>query len=299
MSVPHAIPYQGSKRRLASTVLSFLPRDIHTLFEPFAGSAAVTVAAAHRHLARRYLINDSLVPLMGIWDGILTSPNDLADRYRTIWRQQLGRERAYYEAIREAFNSDGDPAKLLYLLARCVKNAVRFNRYGLFNQSADNRRKGTHPEKMASNIFGVHSLLSSRCEAIATDYSVVLAEAQPCDLVYMDPPYQGTSEGRDQRYFASLDLAKFVDQLERLNQRGVPYLVSFDGSCGTRSYGRELPSDLGLTKISIEVGRSSQATLNGRDEMTVESLYLSPGLGGHPSTMVRLYGQQKPAALGA
>lgn len=299
MNAPHAIPYQGSKRRLAGTVLSFLPRAINTLFEPFAGSGAITIAAAQRHLARRYVINDSLVPLVGIWQGILTSPGDLANRYRAIWQQQLGRERAYYEAIRDAFNADGDPAKLLYLLARCVKNAVRFNRYGFFNQSADNRRKGTNPEKMASNIHSVHSLLSPHCEAMATDYSQVIAEARSGDLVYMDPPYQGTSLGRDQRYFASLDLTKFVDQLERLNQRGVPYLVSFDGSCGTRSYGRELPSDLGLTKVSIEVGRSSQATLNGREEITVESLYLSPALGVQPSRVVRLHGLQKSAAWGA
>jgi DNA adenine methylase len=33
-----------------------------------------------------------------------------------------------------------------------------------------------------------------------------------------------------------------------------------------------------LTLVEIEAGRSSQATLLGRKEMTVESLYLSPAL---------------------
>ena len=42
--------------------------------------------------------------------------------------------------------------------------------------------------------------------------------------------------------------------------------------------GREFPEELGLKKIEIEVGRSSQATLLGRQEITVESLYLSSNL---------------------
>jgi DNA adenine methylase len=45
---------------------------------------------------------------------------------------------------------------------------------------------------------------------------------------------------------------------------------------GTKTFGHELPQELGLKKIEIEVGRSSQATLLGRAEMTVECLYLSP-----------------------
>jgi len=47
---------------------------------------------------------------------------------------------------------------------------------------------------------------------------------------------------------------------------------------GNRSYGKPLPAKLHLALVEIEAGRSSQATLLGRDEMTVESLYLSPAL---------------------
>ena len=45
-----------------------------------------------------------------------------------------------------------------------------------------------------------------------------------------------------------------------------------------RIYGKPLPAKLNLTLVEIEAGRSSQATLLGRSEMTVESLYLSPAL---------------------
>jgi DNA adenine methylase len=47
---------------------------------------------------------------------------------------------------------------------------------------------------------------------------------------------------------------------------------------GDKTFGKVLPSNLELKRIEIEVGRSSQATLLGREETTIESLYLSPSL---------------------
>ena len=38
-SIPHPIPYQGSKRRLASAILRYVPRGANRMVEPFAGSA--------------------------------------------------------------------------------------------------------------------------------------------------------------------------------------------------------------------------------------------------------------------
>jgi D12 class N6 adenine-specific DNA methyltransferase len=42
-SLPHPIQYQGSKRNLASNILSFLPHKIERLVEPFAGTAAISI----------------------------------------------------------------------------------------------------------------------------------------------------------------------------------------------------------------------------------------------------------------
>jgi DNA adenine methylase len=94
----------------------------------------------------------------------------------------------------------------------------------------------------------------------------------------MDPPYQGVCGERDSRYFTGISFDGFVGELEMLNHKSVRYLVSYDGRLGNRIYGRPLPAQLNLTLVEIEAGRSSQATLLGRSEMTVESLYLSPAL---------------------
>jgi DNA adenine methylase len=50
--------------------------------------------------------------------------------------------------------------------------------------------------------------------------------------------------------------------------------LSYDGSCGDRTYGDRLPNEL-ASRILLDVGRSSQATLNGEVHVTIESLYNS------------------------
>ena len=52
MRVPHPIPYQGSKRNLAPAILGYFPGGVATLIEPFAGSAALTLATAHHEVGK-------------------------------------------------------------------------------------------------------------------------------------------------------------------------------------------------------------------------------------------------------
>jgi DNA adenine methylase len=277
-AVPHPIPYQGSKRLLAKRILEFFPPEVSRLVEPFAGSGAMSLAAAQRGRAGRFVLGDSLPPLVGIWRGILEDPGGLCDAYTDLWEAQHADPKAHYLGVRDRFNDAGDPAKLLYLLARCVKGAVRFNRAGAFNQSADHRRSGVHPARLRARVMGAHELLCGRTELHQGDYAALLARADPDDLIYMDPPYMGVSGGRDARYHKGLDLTRFVARLEEANARGLRFLISFDGRLGQRRYGPDLPAALELLRLELPAGRSSQATLAGRSEATVESLYLSPAL---------------------
>lgn len=277
--VPHVIPYQGSKRKLANDILGYVDKiDIDRFYEPFAGSAAVTLAAAARQSANRYIIGDKYHNLMKLWDMIINNPYEVSAKYSKVWHEQLYDPNEYYLKIRGEFNADNDPVKLLYLMARCVKNAIRFNSSGEFNQSQDKRRLGTKPDKIHKNLIQVSELLREQVELFSGDFRELTKEASQNDFVYMDPPWQGTSTTRDPRYAYILDLQSLVDEMENMNIKGVHYVLSFDGVCGEKSYGNELPSSLNLKKIMLNAGRSSQATLLGRDDETFESLYLSPAL---------------------
>jgi DNA adenine methylase len=277
--LPHPVPYQGSKRTLASRIGLCVPRDIDVWFEPFAGSAAMTLWALEAGVARRYVIADVLAPITALWQSIIETPKETAERYSEVWNGQKPGDRGYFNAVRARYNTEGDPVDLLYLICRCVKNAVRFNAAGHFTQSVDQRRLGMVPKRMATAIASASALMRGRTEVRHGDWLATTADAGTGDFVYLDPPYLGTTIGRDRRYVRQLQQADLVAGLEGLRARGVRFVLSYDGMTGGKTYGAPLPESLGLTRLLLDAGMSAQATLSGRSERTVESLYLSPGLG--------------------
>lgn len=276
--IPHPFPYQGSKRNIAKYILPYFPGDVEYLIEPFCGAGAISLAAATRGCAQQFLINDLNVPLMALWQEILSNPEQLAHNYESLWNAQHTDKKSFFFTIRNEFNRTHKPHHLLYLLARIVKGAVRYNTAGEFNQSADNRRAGMQPKTMQQKIMGVSHLLAGKTHISAKDFRHVINQATLKDLIYMDPPYQGTSYTKNHRYYEGLSYDEFVVALELLNMKNISYIISYDGHTGKKSYGKQLPSHLYLKHLFIHAGRSSQATLLGNKDKTVESLYLSPAL---------------------
>ncbi len=288
----HPFPYQGSKRSIARYILPHFPGDIHTLYEPFCGSAAIAIAAAKQNLAGKYRLNDINKPLMDLWHAILERPDKLLRDYERLWWQQHDDRKAFFFKVRDEFNVSHQPHYLLYLLARIVKGSIRYSSSGVFNQSPDNRRLGMHPSTMRRHILGVSELMSTRTTLSSKDFREAASSADKDDLVYLDPPYQGTSSNRDRRYYNGVSYHDFVDALADLNKRGISYVVSYDGWTGGKSHGLTLPAHLELTHVLIDAGRSTQSTLLGRADKTLESLYLSPAL------IERTKYSDRPLALG-
>jgi len=274
--MPQPIPYQGSKRNIAAQILSVIPDGIHNLIEPFAGSAAVSVRAAYSHKAQHFHLNDLNEPLIHLLDSIINTPEKISFDYAQIWNNQLGREREYYDEVRAKFNRTGRPELFLYLLARCVKASVRYNASGEFNQGPDNRRKGRHPDSMQAEIFAVSELLKDKVTLTSSDFrNTVYTLNRSTDIVYLDPPYQGTSGGRDSRYYSGISRSSLIGFLSDLNAMRAMYILSYDGRKGATTYGKQLPDSLGLVHLEIDAGRSTQSTLLGKSDVTYESLYLS------------------------
>ena len=165
-----------------------------------------------------------------------------------------------------------------YLLARCVKGAVRYGKDGNFNQSPDKRRHGTTPYNIHRNVFAVSSLLKGKSRFSALDCREVFEMARQGDLVYMDPPYQGVTDSRDNRYYSGVPFDEFVTSIEILNRKNVDFLISYDGECSGKEHGEDLPKYLGCKKSLLNAGASSQATLLGRKAVTFEALYISRNL---------------------
>lgn len=271
-ALPQPIPYQGSKRLLARQICAQVTRPVATLYEPFAGSAALTLYAAQHNLAKYFVLGEALPELAGLWRLILADPERVAQGYAARWA-----EPDRYGQVRDRFNRDRDPLDLHYLLVRCVKNAVRFSAKGDFSQSADRRRLGTHPDRLANAVRRAARLLRGRTEVVCGDWQATLGSAGPGDLAYLDPPWAGTSSGPDLRYGRQLQTAALVVGLRALVDRKIAFLLSYDGRTGDQGEIVSLPADLGLRHQLLDAGRSAQATLLGRSARTWESLYVFDG----------------------
>lgn len=283
MTIPHVLPYQGSKRRIAENLSKFIPLGEHKrLVEPFAGSAAFTLYCAKNRLFERYVIGECWAPLADFWKSVIEDPTPIIDSYTKIWNKQRKgdakhNQNLFFE-IRDEFNKTPTCDHLYFLISKCVKNSVRFNSMGEFNQSCDNRRLGTNPQKVVRQLHSASNILSGVTDVYCSDYEDILKEATTSDLIYLDPPWLGVTKTKDKRYFEQLDMERFIKNLHYLNDSGIDFLLSFDGSKGGVSYFDGFPPELNLKRVEINSGLSAQSLLNGHREFTIESLYLSSGL---------------------
>lgn len=280
--IPHIVQYQGSKRILAPQILQYMPPKFHRLIEPFSGLAAISIAAAYENRADQFYINDLNAPLVSMLREAVEYPQRLIEEYSDVWNEQFlyGDDHIqHFYVVRDRFNEGEDtPANMLYLLARCVKGAVRYGKNGKFNQSPDKRRHGTNPQTLARNVYAISRLLKGKAIFSAYDYHDMLDLAKPGDLVYMDPPYQGVTNARDNRYLAGVPFSEFSEAVEMLDRKNVDYLISYDGECGGKEYGQELPQYLHCRKVMLNAGLSSQSILLGKRSTTFEALYISHAL---------------------
>lgn len=304
---PQPFPMQGSKRGQVPIVNQLIPEDAARLIEPFCGSAAVSIGALQSKKVNQAVLSDLNRDIINLWEAVLKTPEELSQGYEVVWRGQFDKEgiapdpKGYFNLVRNRYNEapvdERSASDFLFLLNRIVKAALRYSSKGQMNQSADGRRVGAKPSTVAQRIRESNALLRGS-EAIHRDWIEALEVATDTDVIYLDPPYQGTTETRDVRYVSGLSVEAFEEGLRRANKRGLSLIVSYDALVGPATYGRPLAPQLNLLGFDVITGFSAQGTLLGRRQEAHETLYVSAALverlGGHAATTTRIAARQEP-----
>jgi DNA adenine methylase len=249
--------------------------------EPFLGSGAVLYTVG----AGAAIASDIYEPLIALWKLVQKDPNLVIEDYREKWlalseeidtlsefdiKKRSGLPQYYYK-VRDRFNCEQDPLDLNFLMRTCVNGIVRFNDEGKFNNSFHLSRRGMEPERFA-RVVNDWSAVLKNVTFVCQDYEQTVERAQKSDFIYFDPPYAGNH----QRYVENLDLVRFFTVLERLNQRGVKWALSFDGRRGDVDLTHDVPGHLFKRQVYLENGISAvHKVLNGPIERVQESLYLN------------------------
>lgn len=279
-TVPSLIKWTGSKRYQATAIRRLMP-TYRRYIEPFVGGGAILYSAA----VPGSVAGDVYEPLIELWRFIQREPELVIEDYRTQWTalndelSQLDLANlpegdlapAYFYRVRDRFNRTKSPLDLNFIMRTCVNGIVRFNSNGDFNNSFHLSRRGMEPKRFESVVRSWQEAIQG-VNFVCQDYEMTLEDAGVGDFVYLDPPYAGNK----QRYADDLALDRFFSVLDKLNNKGVKWALSFDGKRGENVLLHDVPKDLYCRHLLLSSGLSAvNKVLNGPIEAVEESLYLN------------------------
>ncbi|HOW17501.1 MAG TPA: Dam family site-specific DNA-(adenine-N6)-methyltransferase [Phycisphaerae bacterium] len=242
----------GNKQRFAHEIVGFFPERFETYFEPFVGSAAVLATLA----PKRAVASDLLKPLIEIWQTLSANPSRLKEWYTERWNLCMAGDKiAGYERIKASYNSQPNPADLLFLSRACYGGVVRFRQSDGHISTPCGIHRPISPAAFAKRVDIWHDRTKG-AEFVHSDFEPVMDSAQPEDVVYCDPPYLHT---QSILYGAqSFDLQRLFAAIGRCKARGVYVLLSIDG---TKKSGRKqcrlpIPEGLFEREAFVDCGRS-------------------------------------------
>ena len=134
---------------------------------------------------------------------------------------------------------------------------IRYNEKGDFNNSFHLSRPGINPDTLQDIIYQWSKLLQ-KIEFLNVDYRECLAQVKAGDFVFLDPPYGGTKSRYTQTEFV---LDDFYKELDRLNSIGAKWMLTFDGTAGSRTYSYAPPTDVYKQHYFVNTGNSAFSRL--------------------------------------
>jgi DNA adenine methylase len=203
------IKCQGIKTKLVPFIFSSIQWNAGDArwIEPFLGSGVVALNLA----PERALLADTNRHIIGLYQAIQRGELTRASIREFLEcegkKLEAGGADYYYE-VRERFNEQGSPNDFLFLNRSCFNGVMRFNRHGKFNVPFGHkpeRFSKAYITKIVNQVgWTAKQMWGKAWEFRVARWDDVLAEAQPRDFVYLDPPYIG----RHTDYYNSWDEAE-------------------------------------------------------------------------------------------
>lgn len=224
------LKWAGNKTAIMPELIKHLPAGSR-LVEPFAGSCAVMMATDYPH----YLVADINPDLINLYKKIALDCEAFISRAKNIFAI-ANREVAYY-SIRHEFNHSSEitdfmkAVYFLYLNRHGYRGLCRYNQKGEYNNPYGHYKKPYFPE----NEIRTFAEKAKRATFICASFEETLSLLQAGDVVYCDPPYDGTFSGYHAAGFTEDDQYHLASILERRSSEGHPVIVSNSDTSLTRS----------------------------------------------------------------
>lgn len=222
------LKWAGGKRRLVPYLAQLIPLPAERLVEPFAGSAALSLALAAS--VESLWLNDLNPELINVFRQLKEHPSRLIDRTKDLFDPVNNTAEVYYQ-LRNVFNMSHDglerAALFLYLNRHGYNGLCRFNTAGEFNVPFGRYNMPYFP---ARELQEAASILT-KADISMLDFEDVLDRCVPGDVVYCDPPYVPLSDTASftdysPGGFGAADHKRLAAVAQRAAERGVLVIVS-------------------------------------------------------------------------
>jgi len=260
-TLPQLLKWVGNKHKFANEIVSYMPENINTYYEPFMGSGAVlgTLALMNENsLFPKYkkAVGSDILPfLIGVFNYVKNDPQRLIQHYHDcISTFEEDREINYLE-IRDRFNKTFSPLDFAVITRTCYSGIIRFRKSDGYMSTPIGPHKPISPDSFKDRVI-IWNRLVKDVEFINTDFREVMSNAKEGDLVYCDPPYthsQGILYGAQ-----SFKIDELWDAIEGCKKRGAKVMLSINGQrkSKTEDINVEFPEGLFERKSYVNCGIS-------------------------------------------
>lgn len=248
------LKWAGNKTAIMPELIKHLPAGSR-LVEPFAGSCAVMMATDYPH----YLVADINPDLINLYlmiqkdhEAVIQIAKELFKDFNSDVQYYRVRQHFNYSI----FNEVEKAAYFLYLNRHGYRGLYRYNQKGEYNNPYGHYKKPYFPE----NEIRAFAEKAKRAAFICASYDETLALLQTGDVVYCDPPYDGTFNGYHTAGFTEDDQYHLASILERRSSEGHPVIVSNSDTSLTRSLYRDFTRHRITAKRSMGVAAGDSKT---------------------------------------
>lgn len=251
------LKWAGGKSKLVPFIQMNLPKNTgKRLIEPFAGSAALTLALEFD----AYLLNDTNQDLIGLYRVLKQEKKQFIRFAQSFFSGEFNQESQFY-TLRQRFNESRDITEravlFVYLNRHAFNGLCRYNRNGEFNVPFGRYKSPYFPE--AEMLAFIEK--SDRIELMCEDFQTALFQTGEDDVIYCDPPYVPLSAtasftSYSTNDFGLQDQSRLAKSAQQIAQKVKGVLISNHDT----SFTREIYKDARLEEISVQRNISAKSS---------------------------------------
>ena len=214
------VKWAGGKRTAIPEIVKVLPNTFGRYWEPFVGGGAVFFALDSR--IRSASLSDVNLDLVLAYKMIQTRLDDVIQALQGHARKH---SRAHYLRVRNRMHGEQDAvllaARFLYLNRTCYNGLYRVNRSGRFNVPF-----GQYKNPMICDVENLTAASAVLSKATVQAQPFTAVAPKRGDLVYCDPPYDGTFTGYTGDGFTADDQKTLRDCCVQWRDKGANVVIS-------------------------------------------------------------------------